>query len=190
MDHMYKLLGVDKITHFHRVQTLKKNIFESLKSAEVGNNNLSCTGKWPYSVLDFQYVYNVTSRHGITKFILYHCRCFPFASTRRSWWKGPQDLFSSSGKCRNTAGDSQESTRRSSGGQELGLTESTDHILTLSQYCCMEQKHGGQDKTSMKMIQTVEQGSHGGLIVPLSPDQAAQVRALTWDIVLCSWARH
>ena len=38
MDHMYKLFGVDKITHFHRVQTLKKNIFESLKSAEVGNN--------------------------------------------------------------------------------------------------------------------------------------------------------
>ena len=71
-------------------------------------------------------------------------------------------------------------------GQELGLTESTDHILTLSQYCCMEQKHGGQDKTSIKMIQTVEQGSHGGLIVPLSPDQAAQVRALTWHIVLCS----
>ena len=41
MDHMYKLFGVDKITHFHRVQTLKKIYFQ--KSAEVGNNNLSCT---------------------------------------------------------------------------------------------------------------------------------------------------
>ena len=27
-------------------------------------------------------------------------------------------------------------------------------------------------------------------LVRLSPDRAVRVRALAWDIVLCSWARH
>ena len=48
-------------------------------------------------------------------------RCLPFASTRRSWWKGPQGPFSSSRKCKSTAGDLQESTRRSSGGSRVLL---------------------------------------------------------------------
>ena len=35
--------------------------------------------------------------------------------------RGPEDPFSSSGKCRNAARDSQESTRRSSGGRRVLL---------------------------------------------------------------------
>ena len=48
-------------------------------------------------------------------------RCLPFASTRRSRWKRPQGPFSSGGKCRNTASDSQESTRWSSSGSRILL---------------------------------------------------------------------
>ena len=48
-------------------------------------------------------------------------RCHPFPSTHWSWLKGPQGPFSTRGKCRNTAGDSQESTCRSSGGSRVLL---------------------------------------------------------------------
>ena len=43
-------------------------------------------------------------------------RCLPFASTCWSWQKGSQSTFSSCGVCRNTASNSQESTRQSSSG--------------------------------------------------------------------------
>ena len=33
-------------------------------------------------------------------------------------------------------------------------------------------------------------GPPASWLVRSTPDQAVRVRALTWDIVLCSWARH
>ena len=95
---------------------LVKNIFEILpkfSETHVFQGNV----RHPYQRIQIYYLL-LFKRSAFSKL---WSRCFPFASTRRNWQKEPQGLFSSSEKCRNTAGDSQESTRRSSNGSQALL---------------------------------------------------------------------